>query len=221
MGKIWGWIKRLSISKRLIISFLCILTIPVSALAFSSYSTAGHSLEGEIMRSANNSVDQLNKMISQNVEKKADAIAYFSETIRKKAYGEKGQTSLREKFEQYAKQNKYVEAVFTGSKDSVYVQYPYTKMPDDYDPVKRGWYQEAVEKKGGVIVTEPYQSAATGNTVITIAKQNEDGSGVAALSLNIDELIKATKAVNRKKRFCIYFKLGKDIHRPSEDCYRY
>ncbi|WP_459208789.1 methyl-accepting chemotaxis protein TlpB [Bacillus glycinifermentans] len=147
------------------------------------------------MRSANNSVDQLNKMISQNVEKKADAIAYFSETIRKKAYGEKGQTSLREKFEQYAKQNKDVEAVFTGSKDSVYVQYPYTKMPDDYDPVKRGWYQEAVEKKGGVIVTEPYQSAATGNTVITIAKQNEDGSGVAALSLNIDELIKATKAV--------------------------
>ncbi|MES9689487.1 methyl-accepting chemotaxis protein, partial [Bacillus sp. JJ353] len=172
-----------------------ILTIPVSALAFSSYSTAGHSLEGEIMRSANNSVDQLNKMISQNVEKKADAIAYFSETIRKKAYEEKGQTSLREKFEQYAKQNKDVEAVFTGSKDSVYVQYPYTKMPDDYDPVKRGWYQEAVEKKGEVIVTEPYQSAATGNTVITIAKQNEDGSGVAALSLNIDELIKATKAV--------------------------
>ncbi|WP_442853769.1 methyl-accepting chemotaxis protein TlpB [Bacillus sp. TH008] len=195
MGKIWGWIKRPSISKRLIISFLCILTIPVSALAFSSYSTAGHSLEGEIMRSANNSVDQLNKMISQNVEKKADAIAYFSETIRKKAYEEKGQTSLREKFEQYAKQNKDVEAVFTGSKDSVYVQYPYTKMPDDYDPVKRGWYQEAVEKKGEVIVTEPYQSAATGNTVITIAKQNEDGSGVAALSLNIDELIKATKAV--------------------------
>ncbi|WP_438825379.1 methyl-accepting chemotaxis protein TlpB [Bacillus sp. JJ353] len=171
------------------------MTIPVSALAFSSYSTAGHSLEGEIMRSANNSVDQLNKMISQNVEKKADAIAYFSETIRKKAYEEKGQTSLREKFEQYAKQNKDVEAVFTGSKDSVYVQYPYTKMPDDYDPVKRGWYQEAVEKKGEVIVTEPYQSAATGNTVITIAKQNEDGSGVAALSLNIDELIKATKAV--------------------------
>lgn len=70
MGKIWGWIKRPSISKRLIISFLCILTIPVSALAFSSYSTAGHSLEGEIMRSANNSVDQLNKMISQNVEKR-------------------------------------------------------------------------------------------------------------------------------------------------------
>ncbi|MBG9914927.1 chemotaxis protein, partial [Bacillus sonorensis] len=195
MGKLWDWIKRPSISKRLIFSFLFILTIPVAVLACSSYYTAGSSLESEMMISARNSVDQLNKMIDQNVEKKADAIAYFSETIQDKTYKEKDQASVREKFAQYAKQNKDVEAVFTGSKDSIYVQYPRTKMPENYDPVERGWYQEAVAKKGEIIVTEPYKSAATGNTVITIAKQNQDGSGVAALSLNIDELIKATNDV--------------------------
>ncbi|KJD51865.1 chemotaxis protein, partial [Bacillus amyloliquefaciens] len=116
----------------------------------------------------------------------------FSEVIKEKVYKEKGQASLRQKFEQYARQNKDVEAVFTGSVDGIYVQHPYTKMPDGYNPAERPWFQEAVEKKGEIIVTDPYTSAATGNTVITIAKQNEDGSGVAALSLNIDELIKAT-----------------------------
>ncbi|MEC1261923.1 methyl-accepting chemotaxis protein [Bacillus swezeyi] len=195
MKKILDWIKRPSLSKKLTISFLLILTVPILILSIASVYQASSSLEDEIMRSARNSVDQLNEMIDQNVEKKADAITYFSEVIHEKTYKEKGRTSLREKFEQYAKQNKDVEAIFTGSKDSVYVQHPYTKMPDDYDPVERGWYQEASEKKGEVIVTEPYESAATGNTVITIARQNDDGSGVAALSLNIDELIKATNDV--------------------------
>ncbi|WP_458110782.1 methyl-accepting chemotaxis protein [Bacillus sp. PK6-013] len=200
MKKIVNWIKHPSLSKRLAVSFLLILTLPVLILSGVSYYTAGSSIEDEIMRSARNSVDQLNETIDQNIEKKADAITYFSEVIKEKAYKEKGQTSLRQKFEQYARQNKDVEAVFTGSADGVYVQHPYTKMPDGYNPAERPWFQEAVEKKGEIIVTDPYTSAATGNTVITIAKQNEDGSGVAALSLNIDELIKATNDV----------KVGKD-----------
>ncbi|MFO6495789.1 MULTISPECIES: methyl-accepting chemotaxis protein TlpB [Bacillus] len=195
MKKILDWIKRPSLSKRLTISFLLILTLPILIFSSASYMTAGSSIEDEIMRSAKNSVDQLNEMIDQNLEKKADAITYFSEVIQEQTFKEKGQTSLREKFEQYAKQNQDVEAIFTGSKDSVYVQHPYTKMPDGYDPTERPWYKEAVEKKGEIIVTDPYTSAATGNTVITIAKQTQDGSGVAALSLNIDELIKATNDV--------------------------
>lgn len=67
--------------------------------------------------------------------------------IKEKTYKDKGQTSLRQQFEQYARQNKDVEAVFTGSADGVYVQHPYTKMPDGYNPAERPWFQEAVEKK--------------------------------------------------------------------------
>jgi methyl-accepting chemotaxis protein len=116
--------------------------------------------------------------------------------IKEKTYKDKGQTSLRQQFEQYARQNKDVEAVFTGSADGVYVQHPYTKMPDGYNPAERPWFQEAVEKKGKIIVTDPYTSGVPATRSYTIAKQNEDGSGVAALSLNIDELIKATNDVN-------------------------
>ncbi|AWV40949.1 chemotaxis protein [Bacillus licheniformis] len=170
MKKILEWFKHPSLSKRLAVSFLLILTLPVLILSGVSYYTAGGSIEDEIMRSARNSVDQLNEMIDQNIEKKADAVTYFSEEIKEKTYKEKGQTSLRQKFEQYARQNKDVEAVFTGSEDGVYVQHPYTKMPDGYNPAERPWFKEAVEKKGEIIVTDPYTSAATGNTVITIAK---------------------------------------------------
>ncbi|WP_227005510.1 hypothetical protein [Bacillus paralicheniformis] len=105
MKKIVNWIKHPSLSKRLAVSFLLILTLSVLILSGVSYYTAESSIEDEIMRSAKNSVDQLNEMIDQNIDKKADAITYFSEVIKEKAYTEKGQTSLR--------QNKDVEAVFT------------------------------------------------------------------------------------------------------------
>ncbi|MCY9269694.1 chemotaxis protein, partial [Bacillus licheniformis] len=87
--------KHPSLSKRLAVSFLLILTLPVLVLSGVSYYTAGGSIEDEIMRSARNSVDQLNEMIDQNIEKKADAVTYFSEEIKEKTYKEKGQTSLR------------------------------------------------------------------------------------------------------------------------------
>lgn len=70
MKKILEWFKHPSLSKRLAVSFLLILTLPVLILSGVSYYTAGGSIEDEIMRSARNSVDQLNEMIDQNIEKK-------------------------------------------------------------------------------------------------------------------------------------------------------
>ena len=28
----------------------------------------------------------------------------------------------------------------------------------DYDPTERSWYKDAVEKQGGIVVTEPYKA---------------------------------------------------------------
>ncbi|NPC93938.1 methyl-accepting chemotaxis protein [Bacillus sp. WMMC1349] len=195
MNKLLVWFRRSSISKKLLISFFLILIVPILVLALSSYYTASQSLEEEIMRSAKNSVNQLNEMIDQSIEKKSETVNYFSEDVNEKAFKGKAQQALVKKFEQYAKQNKDVEAIYSGSKDSVFVQYPYVEMPDDYDPVERDWYKEAVAKKGQVIVTEPYESEGTDSMVITVAKANQDGSGVVALDVNIKELIEASNKV--------------------------
>ncbi|MDA1476207.1 methyl-accepting chemotaxis protein TlpB [Bacillus changyiensis] len=210
MNKLLVWFRRSSISKKLVISFFLILIVPILVLALSSYYTASQSLEEEIMRSAKNSVNQLNEMIDQSIEKKSETVSYFSEGIKEKDFKDKTQHALVKKFKQYAKQNKDVEAIYSGSKDSVFVQYPYVEMPDDYDPVKRDWYKEAVAKKGQVIVTEPYESEGTDSMVITIAKANQDGSGVVALDVNIKELIDASNKVKiGEKGFTFISSAGK------------
>ncbi|MED1739588.1 methyl-accepting chemotaxis protein [Bacillus swezeyi] len=196
MKKLLDWTRRPSISKRLIFSFILILTIPILVLSVTSYSTASSTLEEEIMRNAKDNVDELNEMINQNIGGKETSIAYFSEWVNQKAYKEKGQASIKQRFEQFAKQNPDVELVFTGSEESVYAQYPNASLPSGYDPVERDWYKQAVEKKGETVVTEPYKSASTGHMVITIAKQTKDGSGVVALDMNIDKLIEAANSIS-------------------------
>ncbi|AGN37693.1 methyl-accepting chemotaxis protein [Bacillus paralicheniformis] len=196
MKKLLNWMKRPSISKKLIFSFIFILTIPILVLSATSYFTASSTLEDEILRSAKDNIDELNDIIQQDIGSKETSIAYFSEWIDQKAYKEKGQTAIKQRFEQFAKQNPDVELVFTGSEDSVYAQYPNAPLPDGYDPVERDWYKQAVQEKGKTIVTEPYESASTGHMVVTIAKQNKDGSGVVALDLNIDKLIKSANSIS-------------------------
>ncbi|MEK1832741.1 cache domain-containing protein [Priestia megaterium] len=64
-----------------------------------------------------------------------------------------------------------------------------------YDPRKRDWYKLAMQNKGKTVVTEPYPSASTGQTVITVAKTAADGTGVIALNLDISRINKAVSKV--------------------------
>ncbi|MCY8027793.1 methyl-accepting chemotaxis protein [Bacillus sonorensis] len=200
MSKIINWVKRPSIAKKLILSFLCILTVPIIILSYSAYQTASSTLDTEIMSNARENVEQLNGIIDQNISQKSRAISYFSSWIKESAFKEKGNASLKEKFEQYAKLNEDVEGIFAGSKDGLFVRYPFQEMPNGYNPADRDWYKKAVENKGKVVVTNPYKTASTGTMVVTIAKQTEDGSGVVAVNMKIEALVKATKRVKIGKK---------------------
>ncbi|ARC67777.1 methyl-accepting chemotaxis protein TlpB [Bacillus licheniformis] len=195
MNALLVWIRRPSISKKLFVSFLAVLTIPILILSYRSYNTATNALEEEIMRSANLSIQDLNKLIDDEIEEKEREILEYSDWISENKYKEKDHISLKKEFEQYVNMNQDVESVYTGSKDKLFISYPSKTMPPGYNPLERDWYKQAVEKKNETIITEPYKSASTGNMVITLAKQNKDSSGVVAVDLKVDSFIAKTKSV--------------------------
>ncbi|MDI5789808.1 hypothetical protein PO124_19685 [Bacillus licheniformis] len=78
MSNIVNWMKRPSIAKKLILSFLLILTVPIIVLSYSAYQTASSTLDGEIMDNARENVNQLNEIINQNISQKTNAMSYFS-----------------------------------------------------------------------------------------------------------------------------------------------
>ena len=59
--------------------------------------------------------------------------------------------------------------LYCGTKDSRFIQSNREAgIPEGYDPVERGWYQQAAEA-GTVIVTDPYCDAITGQMCATVA----------------------------------------------------
>ena len=71
--------------------------------------------------------------------------------------------------------------VYFGRNDGVFVRQPTAKLPDGYDPRKRGWYESAAAEKRTVI-TKPYISASTKALTITIARPVAGKDGMAGVA---------------------------------------
>lgn len=78
-----NWLKKPSISKKLIVSFIAILIIPILILEFSSYRSASGKLDQEIMGNAKNSVDTFNTTVTNDLREKAKAVTFFSESLKR------------------------------------------------------------------------------------------------------------------------------------------
>ncbi|MGF7533985.1 methyl-accepting chemotaxis protein [Bacillus mexicanus] len=191
-----NWLKKPSISRKLIVAFIAILIIPIIILEISSYRSASGKLEQEIMGSAKNSVDSFNTTVTNDLGAKAKAVTFFSESLKSSVFkGKSNQEELKTKFSQYVSINQGVARIYGGSENGAYVQAPKEQLPDGYDPRQRPWYQDAVKAGGEIVVTDPYVAASDGSTVITIAQQMKDGSGVVAMDITIDKLLEQMKQI--------------------------
>nr|WP_281063575.1 methyl-accepting chemotaxis protein [Halobacillus andaensis] len=88
--------------------------------------------------------------------------------------------------------NPYILNIYMGEKESqnMFI-YPEADLGDDYDPATRPWFTLAEEQAGEVIWTEPYEDAATGDTIVSAARAIEDGStisGVFAIDFTVNTL---------------------------------
>lgn len=89
--------------------------------------------------------------------------------------------------------------LYCGTEDSRFIQSnKEAEVPEGYDPVARGWYQQAVEK-GGAIVTDPYTDAVTGQMCATIAVPvyiDNELAGVVGLDVTLATVTELTGSIN-------------------------
>ncbi|MCY9376829.1 methyl-accepting chemotaxis protein [Bacillus sp. T17B1] len=196
MKKTLTTIRKSSIARRLIISFMLILIVPITVLSVSAYHSAVASLDIQMTQSAKENVHILDHIIDDKISTTEKSLAFFTEWATADKFKDKKKTEMKKEFKQFIQMNDNVAAVFSSSKDGDFTRYPYADMPSDFNALERDWYKEAMANKGKTIVTEPYESISTGKMVVTIARQTEDGSGVVAIDLKIDDLVATTKGIN-------------------------
>ncbi|KEK17277.1 chemotaxis protein, partial [Bacillus manliponensis] len=188
-------IKKASIKAKLLFSFIMILVIPSVMIGWISYQTAEQSLSDSTVDTAKDSVEILDNIITKEIKAKHVDTAYFAKSFTKAIYEQEGEAGIQSKLELYTSLHPETEAIYIGTAEGGFIQSPVVTMPEGYNPTDRPWYKEAVEKSGEVIVTTPYISSATNSIVVTIARQLDDKSGVVAIDLIIDDIVKTSKMV--------------------------
>lgn len=182
--------KSLSLRNRLIISFLIILLLPSIAIGVISYQSAKSNIGDSMLDSAQKNVGIMKQTIDQFMNDQMDHIEYLSHAITPTDI-ENNKDAVTEKILENVQNAKDVafEQTYVGTETGAFINYPASfKNPPDYDPRERPWYQQAMEHKGEVIVTDPYVSASSNEVVVTIAKATADNNGVVAVNLELGSL---------------------------------
>ncbi|MEK5061700.1 methyl-accepting chemotaxis protein [Paenibacillus sp. FSL H7-0326] len=187
---------RLTVKYKLMIVFLIVLIIPSSLIGTLSYQSAKHVLDKEFMRSAGESVDVINAVITDVIAPKREDVVIFANHVNATRYDGVDSPDIRAEFDNYIQFHRDLDSMYVGTEEGVMIQVPRKQLTEDYDPRQRPWYKKAMENKGQVVVTDPYVSAATGNLVVAVAKMTEDGSGVVGMDINLQNLSQVAGQVN-------------------------
>lgn len=184
-----------NIKTKLIVAFSIMLIIPAISIGSIAYITAKDAVEYQVLDGIGENLDLLNLTIDNTIQPKIHDINFMSETVTSHLYEGECSPEIRKKLNQYVQLHPEAQSIYVGTDEGLYVREPKVKMPDDYDPRKRDWYKEAIDKKGEVVLSAPYISASTGDMVVTISKTTKDGSGVVAVDIHLSYLQKLTNQV--------------------------
>ncbi|MER2141986.1 MAG: cache domain-containing protein, partial [Priestia megaterium] len=180
---------------KLVLAFAAILLVPSVTIGVSAYITAKHEIENQIINTAQQNVQSINSVIDDTIGPKIHDVEFFASVVNNERYNEKDMATLSKDFNLYASLHPEAVSIFTGNQQGKFIQSPKKVIQAGYDPRKRDWYKLAMQNKGKTVVTEPYPSASTGQTVMTVAKTTADGTGVIALNLDISRINKAVSKV--------------------------
>lgn len=197
---------------KLLVSFIIILILPSVVIGWTSYQQAKTNFNEAILQAAKDNIKILDNVVNKDIENKYVDATYYAKLFTQASYQEDQLQNVQNKLEEYNKVHPGVEAIYSGSSNGQFIQSPNVQMPEGYNPTERDWYKEAVKKSGEVIVTAPYTSKTTGNIVVTIAKQNEDKSGVIGIDLIINGIVTTSKMVNiGKEGYVAIFDQNKNV----------
>ncbi|MFT4415823.1 methyl-accepting chemotaxis protein [Fredinandcohnia humi] len=185
----------LTISKKLYISFILIILLPSIMIGYMSYQSAQKEIKEEILASSSTNVALLDDFITDNLKSKFSDIEYFGSKLNSQALIESEVPNTLETFKQYSLLHPDIISIYTGTKDGKMVLYPNSSLPEGFDPRERDWYKQAIDNSGKAFITEPYEDITTGDLLVTVAQEINDGSGVVAIDIKLESIQDITSTI--------------------------
>ncbi|MED0678618.1 methyl-accepting chemotaxis protein [Aneurinibacillus thermoaerophilus] len=206
-----------SIKGKLAITFLLIITIPITVISSIVYINMKQQILDDFIQANTKEVIQVDNGVSLYFEAIRENLAMMANnaTVKKadqtiKSYINQPNTTkltplenggieaeIYKEFMHYVESHPNTSAAFLATVNGGYTQYPVKEMKPHYDPRNRPWYKAAMAKPGEVVITDPYILSAT-NTIavseVTMLKDaNGKPAGVVGVDVNLENLTEVLK----------------------------
>lgn len=180
---------------RLIISFSLVLLLPSIFMGISSYLSLKNAVEKQILETIDSSINLLNSSITDDFEKKINDVNVYAQNISKINYSKDNIPNLRADMFKYGKTHPEVSNIYLGTESGELLTYVVSSTSTNIEIKNTDWYKNAIENKDNVYISEPFYSDETKQTVVTVSKAIQDGSGVLAIEISLDHIQKLTNQI--------------------------
>ncbi|MDE6568838.1 MAG: methyl-accepting chemotaxis protein [Lachnospiraceae bacterium] len=168
-----------TIKGKLTISVICIVAVSIILTTVGTVIVASRHLIQNQTDALQLNADKYAEEINTWIQEEKMVAEGASNSIE--AASDAGDDFIQSVVDAYAEGREELLNLYCGTKDSHFIQSNReAEIPEGYDPVQRGWYQEA-EKQQKTIVTDPYWDVITNQMCTTIASPVYIGGELAAV----------------------------------------
>lgn len=176
-----------SLSTLAILFIVFIIAVPNLLIGFFIYRDVRASSQEQLDNSAANSLQFLDKNLTQFIQGKTHIVSQLSSSLSGKIENPK---EIQSALGDIQGVDQDEAALYLADRQGTLIFLPATtKIPKSLDPRTRPWYKLAMEHAGKPVITAPYLSADGSNTMtVTIAETTSDRSGVIGMDLKLDNI---------------------------------
>lgn len=142
------------------------------------------------------------KVLEENTESKAEKIwkeiNFYSQILNNLDSNLKdlSHENILTLFRNAKKDYRNIEFVYIAHNNSLYI-YPNIEIPEDFDPTTQPWYTDAISKRNGVAISEPYLDSIANKYLLTLSKKTNFNNETAVLAMDID-ITKLSEEITEK-----------------------
>ena len=148
-----------TIKGKLTVCVICIVAASILLTTIGIVTIAGRRMISDQTESLQVYADKYAEEINTWIENEKMLAKGAADSLE--AAGDIGEEFVQAVLDTYAKDRGELLNLYCGTMDSKFIQSNReAEIPEGYDPVQRGWYQQAAAQ-GGLIVTDPYWDVLT------------------------------------------------------------
>lgn len=156
-----------TIKGKLTISVICIVAVSIMLTTLGIVTMAGRRLIEDQKQALQLNADRYAEEINTWIENEKMLAEGTANSIE--AAGSTADGLIQSALDTYAADRPELLNLYCGTKESKFLQSNReAEIPEGYDPVQRGWYQQAAQA-GNTVVTDPYWDVITNQMCATIA----------------------------------------------------